>query len=188
MARNNGPRSLNELNDYSKRSRLVVWVALGMIIASIVTFVGYQTVQNNNKAAELKKAQVDSIYNAAMDTYLRKDTINAIYNMTEPYRAFIIGSKKTTGNELIDETNGPDYRRADYFSINNSKYYIRIMSGELSSEKITTTLIQKNQIDTWIKFDKLQSTIASYNKSDKDFAHLAKQLEQLRSDNEFLHN
>lgn len=166
MHKGSGPRSLEELNGFSKGAVRLFFLFVILFAIGIIGLIGYNKYENSQKVALQTRDYSYKVFDYAQNnSNTENEFIEYLNGNADPIKSLKIGSKKlqysTDSENPIADVSGADYAQVDYFRIKDSNYYTRLVYKHTSLDILGARFLTKNEYKSFIKYDELQSDYAS---------------------------
>lgn len=188
------PERYHSYSDINKLSRTgsIIWVlVLVVIIVGLTGGFAYHKLQEHERANQIALNNMQHLTNSVANLDTETDAIDYLKNSAQPIARYQIGSPIALKQSLPSyskELTGYNYPLVDYFQINNSNYYLRLIYTSNTKEKFQTMLLKQKEYQLYSQFDNLQEKFAKTIKPNNYDRNSLTELKQFKSQHSELHN
>ena len=188
------PERYHSYSDINKLSRTgnIIWLLILVVIAVGLTGgFAYHELQEHEQANQITLNNMQHLTNSVASLDTETDAINYLKNSAQPIARYQIGSPAVLKQSLPaynKELTGYNYPLVDYFQINNSNYYLRLIYTSNTKEKFQTMLLEQKEYQLYSQFDNLQEKFARTIKPNNYNHNALTELKQFKKQHSELHN
>ena len=183
--------SYSDINKLSRTGNIIWLLILVVIVVSLIGGFAYHELQERERANQIALNNMQHLTNSVANLDTETDAIDYLKNSAQPIARYQIGSPIALKQSLPSyskELTGYNYPLVDYFQINNSNYYLRLIYTSNTKEKFQTMLLKQKEYQLYSQFDNLQEKFAKTIKPNNYDRNALAELKQFKSQHSELHN
>lgn len=183
--------SYSDINKLSRTGNIIWLLILVVIVVGLTGDFAYHELQERNQANQIALNNMQHLTNSVANLDTETDAIDYLKNSAQPIARYQIGSPiilKQSLPSYSKELTGYNYPLVDYFQINNSSYYLRLIYTSNTKEKFQTMLLKQKEYQLYRQFDSLQEKFAKTIKPNNYNRNALTDLKQFKSQHSELHN
>lgn len=183
--------SYSDINKLSRTGNIIWLLILVVIVVGLTGGFAYHELQERERANQIELNNMQHLTNSVANLDTETDAIDYLKNSAQPVARYQIGSPTVLKQSLPSyskELTGYNYPLVDYFQINNSNYYLRLIYTSNTKEKFQTMLLEQKEYQLYSQFDNLQEKLAKTIKPNNYDRNALTELRQFKKQHSELHN